>query len=96
MLNSLIFIPLIGIFLISTNYLKKSIDVKTIGLITALINFYLSLFLFILTDYSSIEYQFVQEISNNNALELYLGVDGISIYFILLITFITPIVILSN
>ena len=91
----LITIPLIGILSIYTNFFK-SLDVRAIGLITSILNFIISLILFILFDYSNIEYQFVQEVYEINGLNIYLGIDGISIYFILLTTFIMPIVILSN
>jgi NADH-ubiquinone oxidoreductase chain 4 len=95
MLNiSLLIIPLIGILIISTNVIKT--DVRIIGLITSIINFIISLFMFIIFDYSNIEYQFVQEVYEFSGLNIYLGLDGISIYFVLLTTFITPIVILSN
>jgi NADH-ubiquinone oxidoreductase chain 4 len=92
----LIIIPLIGIFFISTNLLNKLYDTRVIGLAVSIINFIISLLIFIMFDYSNIEYQFVQEVYEFNGLNIYLGIDGISIYFILLTTFITPIVILSN
>jgi NADH-ubiquinone oxidoreductase chain 4 len=97
MLNiSLVIIPLIGTFIISTNLFGAKYDVRILGLIASLINFFLSLIIFILFDYSNIEYQFVQETYELSGISLYLGIDGISIYFILLTTLITPIVILSN
>jgi NADH-ubiquinone oxidoreductase chain 4 len=91
----LLIIPLIGVLLISTDVLKNT-DVRIIGIVTSVINFIISLFMFIIFDYSSIEYQFVQEVYEFSGLNIYLGIDGISIYFILLTTFITPIVLLSN
>ena len=91
----LIIIPLIGILSIYTNFFK-SLDVRVVGLITSILNFIISLILFILFDYSNIEYQFIQNVYNSNAFNIYLGIDGISIYFILLTTFISPIVLLSN
>ncbi len=92
---SLIFIPFIGIFFIFTNWFNK-IDSRLIGLITTILNFFISLIIFILFDFSNIEYQFVQEVYKINSLNIYLGVDGISVYFLLLTTFISPIVIVSN
>ena len=50
------------------------------------------MFIFIVFDYSNIEYQFVQEVHEFNGLNIYLGIDGISIYFVLLTTILTPIV----
>jgi NADH-ubiquinone oxidoreductase chain 4 len=92
---SLIFIPLIGIILILTGCLRRT-DIRIIGLITTIINFFISLIIFILFDISNIEYQFVQEVYKINSLNIYLGVDGLSILFLLLTTFISPIVIVSN
>jgi NADH-ubiquinone oxidoreductase chain 4 len=97
MLNiSLLIIPLIGILIISTNILGKNYDERFIGLVTSIFNFIISLIVFMLFDYSNIEYQFVQEVYEFSGINIYLGIDGISIYFILLTTFITPIVLLSN
>jgi NADH-ubiquinone oxidoreductase chain 4 len=52
--------------------------------------------MFITFDLSNIDYQFVVEMLEINGVYLYLGVDGISIYFILLTTFIIPLVLFSN
>jgi NADH-ubiquinone oxidoreductase chain 4 len=52
--------------------------------------------MFILFDFSSKQFQFIEEQYNINYFDIYLGVDGISIYFILLTTIIMPIALLSN
>jgi NADH-ubiquinone oxidoreductase chain 4 len=91
----LIIIPLIGVIVISLN-LFNNYDARIIGLIVSIITFFLSLTIYILFDYSNIEYQYIQEIYQLKGLNINLGVDGISIYFLILTTFITPIVILSN
>jgi NADH-ubiquinone oxidoreductase chain 4 len=97
-LSTLLLIPLIGIFLISSNnsYSNNNKRDKVIALITSLINLVLSLIIFILFDFSSNQFQFVQEHYNINYFDVYLGIDGISIYFVLLTTIIMPIAILSN
>ena len=100
-LLSLLITPLIGIFIISTTmtYSKKVVDinkVKIIGLSTTIINLITSLIIFILFDFSTNQYQFVQEFHNISNIDFYLGVDGISIYFVLLTSIIMPIAILSN
>ena len=51
---------------------------------------------FLLFNFSSNQYQFVQEYHSINNFDFYLGVDGISMYFVLLTTIIMPIAILSN
>jgi NADH-ubiquinone oxidoreductase chain 4 len=91
----LIIIPLIGVIVISLN-LFNNYDARIIGLIVSIITFFLSLIIYILFDYSNIEYQYIQEIYQLKGLNINLGVDGISIYFLILTTFISPIVILSN
>jgi NADH-ubiquinone oxidoreductase chain 4 len=96
MINILLFIiPVLGILILSTNNLQEK-TCKTIGLITSSVNFFIVLVLFIVFDFSSIENQFVQEVYELNSPNLFFGIDGISIYFILLTSFITPIVIMSN
>jgi len=92
----LIILPLLSIIILTTDITKDIYHIKLIGLISTILNFLISLLIYILFDYSSIEYQFVQNVYNSNAFNIYLGIDGISIYFILLTTFISPIVLLSN
>jgi NADH-ubiquinone oxidoreductase chain 4 len=52
--------------------------------------------IFITYDFSNIDYQFIEEIKEFNGLNIYMGIDGISIYFVLLTTLIMPLVLLSN
>lgn len=97
LLNLLIFTPLLGVFsiLLSEYGLwKTSIkNTKTIGLIFSLVNLFIALILFLLFDFSTNQFQFIEYERNMN---FYLGIDGISIYFILLTVIIIPIAILSN
>lgn len=100
MLSYLLIIqPLIGIIIIINMIKNTKLDsnyVKVVALIISILNLIISLIMFILFDFSNIDYQFVKDISEIKSINLYLGLDGISIYFVLLTTFITPIVILSN
>jgi NADH:ubiquinone oxidoreductase subunit 4 (subunit M) len=94
---SLLLIPLLGVLIIITgNNTIKSHTAKIIGLVISVLNLIISLFIFIVFDYSNIEYQFVQEVHEFNGLNIYLGIDGISIYFVLLTSILTPLVLLSN
>lgn len=52
--------------------------------------------MFILFDFSSKQFQFIEEHYQVSYFDVYLGVDGLSIYFILLTTIIMPVAILSN
>lgn len=101
MLLSLLLIPLLGIFVISTNmtYELTSLNVKRIkavALTTSIINLFVSLVVFLLFDFSTNQFQFVQEYHQISSYDFYLGVDGLSIYFVLLTTIIVPIALLSN
>lgn len=102
LLISLLLIPLIGVFLVSTtNYFIVNINksntlIKKIGLSTSIINLLLSLIIFTLFNFSTNQFQYVQEYHAINNFDLYLGIDGISVYFVLLTTIIMPIALLSN
>lgn len=93
-------IPLIGILIISTNTFVKFTDynktVKIIGLIFTLINLAITQIIYILFDFSSNQFQFVQDYFSSSSFFLYVGLDGLSIYFVLLISIIMPISILAN
>lgn len=97
----LLLIPLIGISLVTieTNYglsIVNNIKIKSIALTTTIINLIVSLVMFILFDFSSKQFQFIEEHYQVSYFDVYLGVDGLSIYFILLTTIIMPVAILSN
>jgi|SRR6266480_2079594 len=101
MLISLLVIPVIGILLISItisyNSTEKSIKfIKCTALITSILNFIFSIIIYMLFDFSINQFQFVQEYYKINSYDFYLGIDGLSIYFILLTTLIIPISLLSN
>jgi NADH-ubiquinone oxidoreductase chain 4 len=93
-------VPLIGVIFILFNFFNiinyNLLNVKITALVISILNFVLSLIIFILFDFSNLDFQFIQEIKEFKGINIYLGIDGISIYFILLTTIITPIVLLSN
>jgi NADH:ubiquinone oxidoreductase subunit 4 (subunit M) len=70
--------------------------IKTTGLVTSIVNLLCSFLIFILFDFSVNQFQFVQEYHEISSYDFYLGVDGLSIYFVLLTTIIVPIALLSN
>ena len=101
LLSLLLLIPLLGIFIISTSisYELTSLSIlriKAIALITSIVNLFISLIIFVLFDFSTNQFQFVQEYHQISYYDFYLGVDGLSIYFVLLTTIIMPIALLSN
>ena len=99
LLTSLITIPVLGTIIVSSigSYKKSSeLYAKTIALSTSVINLIISLVVFILFNSNTNQFQYVQEHYNVQYFDIYLGVDGISIYFVLLTTIIMPIALLSN
>ena len=97
-LSSLILLPSIGAFFL---FFTKSNDennntVKYVALFTSLVNFFLSIYLWVLFDRSTSEFQFIENrIWIKDFINYKVGVDGISILFIILTTFITPLCIIS-
>jgi NADH-ubiquinone oxidoreductase chain 4 len=96
----LLLVPLIGIsfIIVESNYglLNSNLKIKSIALSTSIINLIISLIIFIIFDFSSKQFQFIEEQYQINYFDIYLGVDGLSMYFILLTTIIMPISLLSN
>jgi NADH:ubiquinone oxidoreductase subunit 4 (subunit M) len=108
----LLLVPLVGIFAISAvSYRPVTLtlpsisqsknvgelsQIKSIALFTSIVNLFISLIVFILFNFSNNQFQFVQEYHKIYSFDFYLGVDGISIYFVLLTTIIMPIALLSN
>ena len=97
-LSSLILLPFIGaLFLFFTKSKSESkITIKYVALFTSLVNFFLSIYLWLLFDQTTSDFQFVEErVWIKNLINYKVGVDGISILFIILTTFITPLCIIS-
>ena len=97
-LSSLILLPTVGAFFLffTRGNKKNNFTVKYVALFTSCVNFLLSIYLWILFDQTTSEFQFVeQRIWIKDFINYKVGVDGISILFILLTTFITPLCILS-
>ena len=97
----LLLVPIVGIFIIYTtmSYDLSDLNVKRIkftALTTSIVNLFISLFIFILFDFSTNQFQFVQEYHQISSFDFYLGLDGLSIYFVILTTIIIPISLLSN
>ena len=96
-LSTIIFLPLLGSFFIflSKND-EKNKNVIYVSLFTSIANFLLTLFLWFSFDVGSEKFQFVEE-SNwiSGLIKFKLGIDGISILFIVLTAFIIPICIIS-
>src|SRR6185369_12381502 len=103
MITLLILIPIIGSLLLlpiglgeEGNINRNNNQMKKIALTTSLINFFVSLFIWYQFDNNTTQYQFVSEFNTLNFCHLHFGLDGLSLYFVLLTTFVTPIALLSN
>ena len=96
-LSALIFLPLLSsIFILLSKEKKNNLGAIYISLFSSIATFILSLFLWYSLDFSSSDFQFVEEKSwINDFIKFKLGIDGISILFIVLTTFITPICVIS-
>jgi NADH-quinone oxidoreductase subunit M len=96
-LSTLIFLPLVSSFFIFLSKGNKNNNSAIyISLFSSLATFVLSLFVWYSLDLSSVDFQFLEEKSwINDFIKFKLGVDGISILFIVLTTLITPICIIS-
>jgi len=99
-LSAIIFIPLIGAFFIFVVKGDQKIvekNSKYVAIFSSVTNFLLSLFLWYSFDTSTSNFQFIEERNwIEGRISFQLGIDGISILFILLTTFIAPICIFSG
>jgi len=99
-LSAIIFNPLTGaLFVFITKGSQKNIEKnsKYVAIFSSLTNFFLSLFLWYSFDTSTSDFQFVEEKNwMDDVINFRLGIDGISILFILLTTFIAPVCIFSG
>ncbi len=100
LLSVIIFLPLIGSLIIV--FIKEdsisSINIRWAALWTSIGTFVLSFLLWIQFDNNNSSYQFVEKINWFDDFNFYyhIGVDGISLFMILLSTFLTPLCILAS
>ena len=97
-LSSLILLPIVvALFLFFTKDKDgNNLTAKYVALFTTIVNFLISIYLWLLFDPTTSAFQFVEErIWIKDFINYKVGVDGISILFILLTTFITPLCIVS-
>ncbi len=98
-LSSITFLPLIGalfVFLTRTEKGEANNSAIYISIFTSFVNFFLAIFLWYSFDTTTSDFQFVEEFSwISGFIKFKFGIDGISILFIILTTFIIPICIIS-
>jgi len=99
-LSSIILIPFIGsLFILFIRGTPKNVEKnsKYVAIFSSLVNFFLSIFLWFSFEPTTSNFQFVEtKIWMGGFINYQVGVDGISILFIILTAFITPICIFSG
>ena len=99
-LSILIFIPVVGIFfmlLIRNNDDQSSQNLKHTALWIAFLNFIMSLSLLFSFDLNNPDFQFVEKYAwIESGISYHLGIDGVSILFVILTTMLVPICILAS
>lgn len=101
LLSIITFLPLLGcLFIVLIRGDEKTVrnNARNVALWTALLNFVLSLVMISHFDPQKIGYQFVEDaywIKDFN-IHYHMGVDGLSVLFVLLSTFLTPLCILAS
>jgi len=96
-LSSLIILPFIGaLFLIFIKSTERNTGIKYVSLFITFTNFFISLYLWKIFDPSITAFQFVENrVWIEGFINYKVGIDGISILFIILTTFVTPLCIIS-
>lgn len=99
LLTLLLIVPILGSLMmlpIKENSIANRSKLKKIALSTSMINLLISIFMWFQFDSNTSQFQFVTEFNQLSFCHFNLGIDGISLYFVLLTTFVTPIALLSN
>jgi proton-translocating NADH-quinone oxidoreductase chain M len=97
-LLSLLCLPVFGAILIALMPNNATRQMKETALTVSLLNFLLSLNLWIFFDNSTSKFQFVTQFNWFEFLNMqwYIGIDGISLFFIILTTFLVPVCLLIS
>ncbi len=97
-LSSLILLPIVGaLFLFFTKDKEgNNLTAKYVALFTTIVNFLISIYLWIAFEQSTSSFQFIEDrIWIEGFINYKVGIDGISILFVILTTFITPLCVIS-
>ena len=97
-LTLITFLPIIGVFFILSIDSKKMELTRITALLTSIVTFLISLPLYFNFDAHTYDMQFVEKLRwvPSFGINYYVGIDGISLFLILLTTFIAPITILAS
>ncbi len=95
LLSLVTFLPLVGALIIASQNEKAVGNIRLIALYTTTITFGLSLLIWWNFDKSTAAFQFVEEAKWLGPIKYKMGVDGISMLFVILTTFLMPLCILA-
>ncbi|TNE38471.1 MAG: NADH-quinone oxidoreductase subunit M [Alphaproteobacteria bacterium] len=99
-LSTVTFLPLVGVLLIlltSGNEQSAARNARWVALWTTLFTFFVSLFIWLNFDNGTADFQFVEKTSwLGGGVNYHMGVDGISMLFIILTTLLMPLCILAS
>jgi NADH-quinone oxidoreductase subunit M len=100
-LSVVTFLPLVGaLFCLVVNGPKEAVDrnCRSAAMITSVVTFLISLVLWVRFDPTKAGFQFEEKLAWVPALNIgyHMGIDGISLFFVLLSTLLTPICVLSS
>ncbi len=95
-LSVITFLPLVGVVFIAMQPQEAVRNARYVALWTTLFTFVVSLYIWISFDKSNPGFQFVEERAWLGPIKYKLGVDGISMLFVILTTFLMPLCILAS
>lgn len=97
-LSLITFLPIIGVFFILSIETKRQELVRVTALLISSVVFFISLPLYFGFDSRTCDMQFVEKLQwiPSFGIQYHVGIDGISLFLILLTTFITPLSILAS
>ncbi|MDN3512902.1 MAG: NADH-quinone oxidoreductase subunit M [Candidatus Brocadia sp.] len=97
-LSLITFLPIIGVFFILSMDSRKGELIRVTALLVSIVVFFISLPLYFYFDTHAHEMQFTEKLQwiPSFGIHYYVGIDGVSLFLILLTTFITPISILAS
>ncbi len=95
-LSIITFLPLVGALFIAFLPREAVGNIRWVALWTTLVTFAVSLLIWINFDKSTAAFQFVEEAAWLGPIKYRMGVDGISMLFVILTTFLMPICILAS
>ncbi|MCX7338106.1 MAG: NADH-quinone oxidoreductase subunit M [Alphaproteobacteria bacterium] len=98
LLSLIIFLPLVGVFFISTIKVEDQKNARLFALWISFVTFIFSIFLWIFFDPDDANFQFVESHAwiADYGISYHIGIDGLSLFFVLLSTFLTPLCILAS